>query len=258
MRLRLPPRPTRPARQYAGGPAPLTYPTGGGGRRLETRGPRGRLLPILAVFASVCLIAWLLVLSPMVRIKHIRVDGVTGALEDATRAQVSGARGGPLLLTRMGPIESGIERDQRIADATVVRRYPDTIVVRVTPRMPVIALDNSKGQVELVDIEGVRYTTVTTAPAGVPVVRGAGGVTVGDAAMRVALSVVHSMPEALRARMSALQVSAADAVTFTVGSTTVTWGNAERSEFKAQLVTILLKDKPHTVDVSAPDTPITT
>ncbi len=257
MKVRVPSRPqaAAPPRRYAGAPAPRPRPPA---TTTHRRRAPGRLPTIVLALLTLGVLAWLAVFSPVVRVKHIRVDGVTGALEDATRATAAVVRGKPLLLTGLGSVETAIERDRRVADATVTRRYPDTIVVHVTPRVAILALQNSQGQVDLVDIEGVRFATVPPAAAGVPVVRAAGGTTVGDTALRVALDVIRALPEDLRGRMSDVQVSSADAVTFTIAGTAVTWGNADRSELKARLVAILLSQKPVTIDVSAPDTPITT
>mgnify|MGYP003378728738 CR=1 FL=1 len=104
------------------------------------------------------------------------------------------------MLTRLGPVETAVKKDRRVADAHIVRQFPDTLVVRGTPRVPVIALANSQGQVDLIDIEAVRYQTVSTAPSGVPVVRSAEGAAVTDTALRVALDVVQALPVLRRVR----------------------------------------------------------
>lgn len=267
--------PKRPKHEYAGAAGPPPSPDEDpvpSARRPASAPLWPRMLPrpsrapsrrpgwIYAVAGLIvaAVLAWLVVLSPIVRIKHIRVDGITGALEQQIRANAGVVRGKPLLLTRLGPVETAVKKDRRVADAHIVRQFPDTLVVRVTPRVPVIALANSQGQVDLIDIEAVRYQTVSTAPSGVPVVRSAEGAAVTDTALRVALDVVQAMPEGLRQRMADLRVSKADAVSFSISGVSVVWGDAQRSELKAKLVSILLQENPKTIDVSAPDTPITT
>lgn len=217
-----------------------------------------RALIGLVVLVVVALLGWGALASPATRVRHIRVDGVTGPLEDAARAAAGDARGRAMLLTDTGRVEAAVEADVRVADAHVNRRFPDTLVVTVVPRVPVLAAANTKGQLDLVDIEGVRFGAASSAPAGLPVVRGEQAGPVADPALRVALDVVVAMPGALRSRMTEVAVSRAESVTFSVDETSIAWGDASQAEVKARLVSILLRQKPKTIDVSAPSTPVTT
>ena len=47
-------------------------------------------------------------------------------------------------------------------------------------------------------------------------------------------------------------------MTFRIGTVDVVWGDAEQPERKARLIEILLREKPKVIDVSAPETPVTT
>ena len=86
----------------------------------------------------------------------------------------------------------------------------------------------------------------------------AAGEQTSDRALRVAIDVVQAMPDQLRGTVTDLQVTNAELVTFKVGETSVVWGDADRVELKAKLVSILLQQNPKTIDISAPDTPVTT
>ena len=72
----------------------------GTSRRMPPRGRLPRLVQIAIALAVVLGLAWVVLLSPLTRIKHIRVDGVAGVVEDSARARATGLRGQPLLLTR--------------------------------------------------------------------------------------------------------------------------------------------------------------
>ncbi|MEI2779568.1 MAG: FtsQ-type POTRA domain-containing protein [Tetrasphaera sp.] len=204
------------------------------------------------------LLSWAALAAPATRIRHIRIDGVNGPVEDTARAAADSVRGRPALLTRLAPVEAAVERDVRVADAHVSRRFPDTIIVGVVPRVAVLAAGNSNGQLDLVDVEGVRFEAVGRAPEGLPVVRSAGAGPVSDPALHIALNVVAAMPGSLRSRMTDLAVTPAESLTFAVGDTRISWGDASQVDVKARIVSILLRDKPKTIDVSAPDTPVTT
>ncbi|MCI1261323.1 MAG: FtsQ-type POTRA domain-containing protein [Tetrasphaera jenkinsii] len=225
---------------------------------MPPRGRLPRLVQIAIALAVVLGLAWVVLLSPLTRIKHIRVDGVAGVVEDSARARATGLRGQPLLLTRLGGVEAAIEQDRRVAGASLERRFPNSLIVHVAPRIPIIAFEKSEGQVELVDIEGVRFENVAAPPAGIAVVKPAAGEQTSDRALRVAIDVVQAMPDQLRGTVTDLQVTNAELVTFKVGETSVVWGDADRVELKAKLVSILLQQNPKTIDISAPDTPVTT
>ena len=230
----------------------------GTSRRMPPRGRLPRLVQIAIALAVVLVLTWVGLLSPLTRIKHIRVDGVAGVVEDSARARATGLRGQPLLLTRLGGVEAAIEQDRRVAGASLERRFPNSLIVHVAPRIPIIAFEKSEGQVELVDIEGVRFENVAAPPAGIAVVKPAAGEQTSDRALRVAIDVVQAMPDQLRGTVTDLQVTNAELVTFKVGETSVVWGDADRVELKAKLVSILLQQNPKTIDISAPDTPVTT
>lgn len=230
----------------------------GTSRRMPPRGRLPRLVQIAIALAVVLGLTWVVLLSPLTRIKHIRVDGVAGVVEDSARARATGLRGQPLLLTRLGGVEAAIEQDRRVAGASLERRFPNSLIVHVAPRIPIIAFEKSEGQVELVDIEGVRFENVAAPPAGIAVVKPAAGEQTSDRALRVAIDVVQAMPDQLRGTVTDLQVTNAELVTFKVGETSVVWGDADRVELKAKLVSILLQQNPKTIDISAPDTPVTT
>lgn len=201
-------------------------------------------------------LAWVLLWSPLLAVSTIEVSGGSAAVRTVAERVGAEQKGRSMVLLDTSAVEAQIEADSRVADATVRRGMPRSLVIEVIARVPVLGLEKSQGQVDLLDIEGVRTQTVKAAPSGVPVVKGGSGV--GDEeSVRAALAVMAALPEATRAKVTNLQFDAADSVSFRLGSTAVVWGSSERSELKAQLVGILLSQKPKTIDVSAPDNPVT-
>ena len=66
------------------------------------------------------------------------------------------------------------------------------------------------------------------------------------------------LSQALRERVKDVRLTESDSVTFRIGTVAVVWGDAEQPERKARLIEILLREKPKVIDVSAPETPVTT
>jgi cell division protein FtsQ len=138
----------------------------------------------------------------------------------------------------------------------VSRSYPGTVLISARLRVPVLAVKNSQGEVQVVDSWGVTFATVTAVPKGVPLVK-----TVANPpsmeSMRAALAVLGSLSARQRDRVSNLTVLGPNMVTFQLGTVDVVWGGASESELKVKVMTALLGQKDvGTIDVSAPRTPV--
>jgi cell division protein FtsQ len=203
-------------------------------------------------------LAWLIWWSPVLAVRSVEVAGVTGAEARAVQALVEVPDGTPLARVDTGAVADRIRSRVTIAEVSVDRSWPGTLSIHVVPRTPAIIVKSPQGQLQVVDRHGVAYGRVTRAPAGIPVVTAKNAsAAMTPEAVATAISVVESLPPNLSSRVGSLTVSSADLVTFTLGSTTIVWGNAEQAERKVAIIDVLLKTKPHTIDVSAPDTPVT-
>lgn len=248
MRLGSPDR-VRPPSRVTAFPGSLARQARGGGRR--------RIAWIAGAVAAVLLALWVAFASPLLAVHEVRITGSSELVRSIAKKVTAPAVGVPVLRVDTGALEAQIEADSRVADARVRRGLPRSLVVEVVARVPVLGVEKSKGQVDLVDIQGVVAERVSKAPSGVPVIRSDSG-QVSPAGVKAALGLLTALPESLRAKVADLRIDATDAMSFRVGSTTVAWGGADRAEVKARLVQILLTKKPATIDVSAPDTPTTT
>ncbi|GAA1764649.1 cell division protein FtsQ/DivIB [Nostocoides vanveenii] len=229
----------------------------GGLARSAGRGGRRRLAWLAGALVTALLALWIAFASPIFAVHDVRITGSSELVRSIAKKVTASAVGVPVLRVDTGSLEAQIEADSRVADATVRRGLPRSLVVEVVARLPVLGVEKAKGQVDLVDIQGVVAERVTKAPAGVPVVSSASG-QVSPAGVEAALDLLTALPESLRAKVQNLRIDATESMSFRVGATTVTWGGADRAEVKARLVQILLTKKPATIDVSAPDTPTTT
>lgn len=210
-----------------------------------------------AVVVLLGALVYLVGFSPVLTVRDVDVVGEDPQDTRAITRVVEGVQGEPLARVDTDAITEEVEQQPGVASATVERAWPRTLRVDVVARVPALAVSRGKGQVEVYDLEGVKIRTVRSAPKGVPVVSAAKGATVTGQGVSAARSLLEALPEDLRGRVRAVTVDAADHVSFTVGRTTVVWGDASQAELKVEVAQILLEQKPRLLDVSAPSSPVT-
>lgn len=195
--------------------------------------------------------------SPLLAVQDVDVVGAEPGDTAAIGEIAAGAHGRPLARVDVGAIVDGAEARPGVESATVVRDWPRTLRVEVVPRIPALAVNRGKGQVEVYDIDGVRIRSTGSVPKGVPTISADRGAEVSGHGVTAALSMLEALPQGVRDRVSAVTVDAADRVSFRIGRTTVVWGDEAQPQLKVQVIDVLLKGRPKVLDVSAPDTPVT-
>lgn len=217
----------------------------------------GALTTVVLVGALVVWLGWF---STIVVVKRVEVRGVPVAQAAAIRTAAAVPMGVPLMRVDTAQVLERLERDRTLRDIRVSRELPDAIVITGTPRVAVLAVRNTKGEVEVVDADGVVFRTVDSPPRDVPLVT-AGSELVTASGLRAALQALAALKPALRAEVSGVTVTAADYVTFTLrvtsGTRTVIWGGLGDAQTKARLVEILAGQPGRTIDVSVPESPVT-
>ncbi len=140
-----------------------------------------------------------------------------------------------------------------VESAVVRREWPDTIVVSVVERAPVIGVREIDGWL-LIDRQGVGFETRPTLPPGVI----QADVRSGDLPrLRDVGSVAGALPETLAKKVDRIEAPSRDSITLRLTSgLVVTWGSVADSPLKAEVVGALLKRKPsQSIDVSSPHSP---
>lgn len=177
-----------------------------GRRRAEVTRARGRrrLRLVLAVggLLAVGVGALVVLHSSLFSARHVTVVGAAHTGPTAV-LQAAGLRGSPPLIDVNGGAAAGrVEALPWVGRATVARRWPDSVVVRVTERVPV-AVVPARGAFFLVDASGRVLERVPMAPAGVPFLTspappGGPGTTLGRAAqpgLEVVAAAEHVLPD---------------------------------------------------------------
>ncbi|MBM4365345.1 MAG: FtsQ-type POTRA domain-containing protein [Deltaproteobacteria bacterium] len=94
----------------------------------------------LGVAALAGALAWLLVVSPHVRYRHLRVVGAQRAEAAHLRHLADLPLGEPLVMLDLDRAAAGAERHPWVASVEVRRSFPDTVVLQVREREPVAIL----------------------------------------------------------------------------------------------------------------------
>jgi len=194
-------------------------------RREEVRRRRRRVwwrgLWTLVVVSVLALAAVTLLHSSLFSARHIVVRGAL----HTTAAQLEFAAGvehhPPLIDVSPGFASAMIERLPWVAQASVVRDWPDTLRITISERMPVAAVPGA-GRTALVDASGRVLTWVAAAPSGIVVLESpasakAPGSFLGPEATP-GLRVVSNLPPVLQGRVKAVIVDPSGSVTLDLGN----------------------------------------
>lgn len=249
--------------------------------RQRGRRPRGSRDPWKAAFFAVAAVAlaggtiWALLGSSFFVVRGVVVLGVGSTSAHARAVHLSGERrvtaaqvrgraglalGSPLVSVNTGAVARKVEKIAQVRSARVTRSWPGTIVIVVNLRDPVLAVPE-RGGFDVVDVAGVVVGRTTAAPSEVPVLASASvraSRLRGDAAVRVAGTVVRELPAWLRRKVRSVRVPVTGSVTLTLtGGMTVVWGGSDRSAAKAAEMAVLLRTKARYYDVSDPAAAVT-
>jgi cell division protein FtsQ len=209
------------------------------------------------VFVLVTCSVWVVGFSSLLAVRTVEVVGVPAAEVAPITAMAQVPLGAPLARLDADGIADRVRQRATLANVSIERSWPSTLVIHASPRVPVLVAKNPQGQLHVVDSRGVAYAQVRTAPAGVPMVHAASDQALSRDALMAAVSVVTVLPAGVERQVTNVTVSGANLVTLKVGRTTVVWGGVALPEKKLKVMTALLASRPRLIDVSAPDTPVT-
>ena len=217
-----------------------------------------RLLGYAAgVLVVVGLLGWVVGFSPLLAVRTVEVVGVPESEVVAIRTLAKVPVGEPLARVDSAAVAARVAERATVADVSIERSWPGTLVIHASPRQPFLVVKNPQGQLQVVDATGVAYAHVSKAPAGVPTVNAASQAALSHDALAAAVSVVKVLPAATQKRVSNVTVSSANLVTLKIGRTSIVWGGVNEPERKLAIMTALLRGNPKLIDVSAPSTPVT-
>lgn len=182
-------------------------------RRIEVRriAGRRRLRRLLVLGAVVAVAVGLVALtrSPLLAVRHLRVEGATQTSSAAVVAASGIRTGTPLLDVSTGGARRSIAQLPWVASVHVTRSFPNTVVLRVTERVPAAVVSDGAGGWLEVDTSGRVLARVTAPPAGLVAVTGLhqalepGGQLAAPAGL---LALAAAVPAPLRAAVASVEM----------------------------------------------------
>jgi cell division protein FtsQ len=226
-------------------------------RRFTRRSRRRRITLVVVgiVFVLTGALITAAVYSPALSLKHITVSGTSRVDQKAVLSAVDGQLGKPLALVDFSAIHSALAKFPLIRSYVTESVPPDTLVIRISERTPIGVIQSAAG-FTVVDAAGVELQQSQTRPPGLPIVTSDAALT-KSAAFAASVQVLIALPPALLATVDTITAHTTDDVTFTLTTgQTVTWGSADQSAFKAEVLANLIKangSPSATYNVAAPN-----
>lgn len=207
---------------------------------------RRRLRVTIATLGAGGAAAWVLFLSPLLRIDDVTVVGARHASETDVVDVAGLDNAGNLLLLSTEDVERRIETLPWVASAEVDRMLPGSVRVRIKERRAALAL--SLGSISwAIDADGLVLGPQATA-GELPILAGidVAAVRPGDRlvvpAAVDALTAWRSLPDPLRADVRAIFAPSLERITLVLGDgTQVRYGAAEQMHAKNDVLLVLLR-----------------
>jgi cell division protein FtsQ len=209
---------------------------------------------VTGVLAVVSGLFWVVAASSLLAVREVNVQGVHLATVESVQDVAAIEIGTPLVRVDAPGAAQRIVTLPEVAEADVIRSWPNAITIVVKEREPRLAVPNGS-RFNLVDATGVSFAEVPSVPKGVPLA----DVPASDLALLQAVAkVADLLPESVRSETRLLKAGGADSITLIMSSNRkIIWGGTENSELKARVLAPMMKTEARTYNVSAPTNPIT-
>lgn len=182
---------------------------------------------------------WLVFFSSALGLSTIEVRGAESLSAAAVKDLLAIPEGTPLARVDLSAAESALENVAQVESASVTRDWPGTLVVQVTERSAIAAVDVN-GTTWLVDRFGVLFAQVSAVPEGVVSLRLAGSGS-NPRATANAIEVLQALDPAVRAVLVSIDASNSSGIELTLtDGRTVIWGSSAHSDQKSSILAGLL------------------
>ncbi|SMG49345.1 FtsQ-type POTRA domain-containing protein [Agreia pratensis] len=224
-----------------------------------TRTRRRKYLMGLAATVVLVLVVVLTAYSPLLAVRTITVEGASRVDASAVSAALDDQLGRPLTLVDFGEVKKTLETFPLIQSYVTEARPPDTLVIRIVERRPVVTVA-ADGAFNLVDAAGVVVETTPARAPGYPTIDVA-ATPVDSPGFAAASQVLLALSPEFLAQVDAVSAPTPDSVTLALtNGQRVVWGSAEDSALKARIVASMISNPgiPDVTeyDVSSPEAPI--
>jgi cell division protein FtsQ len=226
---------------------------------------RRRLRPLvgLAALAVVALAAWVVLHSPLLDVDDVVVRGAARTTAAEVEAASGVRTGDALVFVDLGTAARRVEQLPWVATASVERRLPGELSIRVTERVPAAWVRRGPDGVAVLDGDGRVLADEADPPAGLPEITGTGAVPGPGGVLRPArlAGVVGRLAPELRADVVGVRAGDGEVVLLRREGPEVRLGAPVRVEEKSRVALAVLRTLtapfPAYLDVSVPDAPVT-
>lgn len=226
-------------------------------RREKLKKVRWFKLAAIAVLLAIVVIA--ILASPIFSVRDVQVEGAVYASQDSITAATSMLKGDSYFTLDTNGAADILKKDPWVEDVRISKHFPDTVVIEVDERVPVVWYVGEDNKARVVDAEGRVITVLEGWPTEYLQVTGVGpslaAGAVADVGYRAAAQTVIALPDELRRLVESLELSAGGELSMTLSSgTIVRFGTPTDLQNKLVSVVVLLRRQNPTdialIDVS--------
>ncbi|MFZ9444690.1 MAG: cell division protein FtsQ/DivIB [Ilumatobacteraceae bacterium] len=223
---------------------------------------RVRWVKIAGLLVALVVMVSVVLASPLFAIRSFTIEGnvyISPASVDEARRILKGTS---IFTADTARARAVLLRDPWVSDVRITTRFPSGVVVEVSERMPVVWYVGTDNKARIIDARGVVIDVLDGFPTKYLQVKGTGSpVEAGanaDDAYRAAAQLVLALPDEIRPKVAALDLSPAGELSMVLkGDTLVRFGTPVDLQNKLVAVVVLLRRQdPKTIaviDVSAGD-----
>jgi cell division protein FtsQ len=225
-----------------------------------------RWVAVGLVAAALAVGGWLVLFSPLLVVQTVTVVGEDRLSERAVLNAAQVPVGTPLARLDVEALARRLEELPAVAEATVVRDWPDGVRLELTERRSLGVVPTTDGY-GVLGSDGEVFLEVDGPQRGLPLLAvsplAPEAAVPGTPAVTAAVEVMRALPPTLARKVATVQPrDSTDVVLELRNGAVVRWGSAAASERKAQVLLLLLDrrapgQRPAGYDVSAPETPVT-
>lgn len=206
---------------------------------------------VLAAVAPFALAAWVLLGSSWLVVDKVVVTGEVRVTPAQVLAAAGVRIGTPLARVDTGAVAARVRALGPVASVRVSRSWPRTLRVTVVEREPLVAVGRGRAWT-LYDGTGTQLGSATAVPPGL-VQLDVAHPGPDDASTGAALTVLQSLPTALRPQVAVVRATSPEQVSLVLrDGRQVVWGGASDPRAKATALVALLRLPGHVYDVSSP------
>lgn len=225
-----------------------------------------RILLVACMFASLAAMVWVYIFTGVLNVRRVEVEGNRRLSDDYLRAISGITQDTHLLKMDVAAVERAVMAEPYVKEVEVKRRFPDTVILQVTERVPVGYLVQN-GRYHLVDGDGVVVESPDSPPEGIPVITGMEvpvlfpGARLEDPDYGGLAGLLEEVPEELREEAEEAGYTGEDGYFLLVAGTRVIFGPSVDVRHKGEIALAAIREMSPRyggltyVDVTYPDHP---